>query len=52
MDLGVNNYLEAYNHLEVYDDYIGKMNFTHWEPSGVCEKRRRVNLEAPISAQN
>jgi len=32
--------------------YISKMYFSHWEPPGVSERRRSVNLEASISGEN
>jgi len=31
---------------------ISKMYFSHWEPPGVCERRRSVNLEESISGEN
>jgi hypothetical protein len=31
---------------------ISKMYFSHWEPPGVSERRRSVNLEASISGEN
>jgi len=32
--------------------YISQMYFSHWEPPGVSERRRSVNLEASISGEN
>ena len=32
--------------------FISKMYFSHWEPPGVSERRRSVNLEASISGEN
>jgi hypothetical protein len=31
---------------------ISEMYFSHWEPPGVCERRRSVNFEASISGEN
>jgi hypothetical protein len=38
--------------LEVPAHFISKMYFTHWEPPGVSERRRSVNLEASISGEH
>jgi len=35
-----------------YIYFISKMYFSHWEPPGVSERRRSVNLEASISGEN
>ena len=32
--------------------FISKMYFSHWEPPGVSERRRSVNLEVSISEEN
>jgi len=39
-------------HLVVDVLHISKMYFSHWEPPGVCERRRSVNLESSISGEN
>jgi hypothetical protein len=31
---------------------IKKINFSHWEPPGVSERRRSVNFKASISGEN
>jgi len=32
--------------------YISKIHFSHWDPPGVCERRRSVNIEVLISEEN
>jgi len=32
--------------------YIHKMYFSHWEPPGVCKRRRSVKIEASMSGEN
>jgi len=38
--------------LSCTEDYMSKMFFSHWEPPGVCERGRSVNLEASIAEEN
>ena len=32
--------------------FISKMKFSRWQPPGVCEWRRSVNLEVSIPGEN
>jgi hypothetical protein len=38
--------------LDFWQCTISKMNFSNWEPRGVCERGQSVNFEVLISGEN